>query len=165
MRFEDLPQTVKNHLITRFVFGGLLIVLSIVFWIVFKSFVTGCLPFLLAAAYILYLAVTMHLSLKRDGLFFTDGKLVRIDRTVNNERIRKLYNKTDTPRAFYLLTENKTSVKVRPDGRKWRYEVGDWLRVYYLKNQTPRSIDGGLVFFDYLLYEQLTIDSEEMTAE
>lgn len=161
MDFNDLPQVVKNNIVTRFVFGGLLIVLSVVFWIVFKSFVMGCLPFLLAAAYILFLAVTMYLSLKRDGLFFTEGKLVRIDRTVNSAKIRKLYNKTDAPKSFYLMTENKVVAKLHPDGRKWHYEEGDYLRVYYLKNQKPREIDGMLVFSDYILYEQLTVDNDE----
>ena len=161
MRYEDLPQIVKNHLITRFVFGGLLIILSIVSWIVFKSFLTGCLPFLLAATYILFLAVTMYLSLKKDGLFFTEGKLVRIDRTVNIEKIRRLYNKTDAPKSFYLMTDNRTAVKLHPDGRKWNYEEGDYLRVYYTKNQKPRDVDGTLVFSDYILYEKLTADAEE----
>ena len=58
-------------------------------------------------------------------------------------------------------TPNRTVAKVHPDGRKWQYEIGDYMRVYYTQGQKPREVDGTLIFSDYVLYEKMTVDEQE----
>lgn len=161
MNFEDLPQAVKTIMIVRFVCSGILVVLSVVFGITFKSFALGALPLLLAAAYIGIVAFITLRSVLKNGLFFTEGRLVRVDRLMNSKKVRSLYSKTDAPSSFYLITPNGTAAKIHPDGRKWRYEIGDYMRVYYTHEQKPREVDGTLIFSDYIVYEKLTVDEKE----
>ena len=165
MSFNELPESVKNHILIKYAAAAVFVVLGCVFGVVLRAFLSGALPCVIAAAYMVWLGVTAQRSIRSDGLFYTEGKLVRVDRTITNKTLRRIYNKTDAPRAFYLIADDGSEVRVRPDGRKWHYEVGDHIRIYYLERQKPRNVDGALVFYDYLLYEQMTVDSGEKTTE
>lgn len=164
MKFSDLPKPVYNRFILRFALAGLVLILGVVSWIVFKSFLYGFVVPLLLAAYIGISNFFLIKDALKHGIFELEGKITRMDRFISHKRLNRLVTRSDAPTAFWIISKSGVEAKVHPDSRRFKLKEGDYVRIYFAKSQYPRESNNRLIFSDYILYEQFSVNEEDEAA-